>query len=211
MKIRWLGHACFYIETEGKGLITDPFDEKLGYPPFEQEIDIATVSHEHWDHNAVHVLRGKPRVIRGTGQYETEGIRINGFPSFHDKKQGADRGQNTIFKISAEGLDILHLGDLGHLLLQEEIDLIGHVDILLIPVGGTFTIDADEAFELVEKLQPGIIIPMHFDTPHLSFDLAPVEAFTAKFDKTVKRPYLEVDKGSVQGLHGVIVLDYLQR
>lgn len=210
MKIRWLGHACFHIEAEGKSLVTDPFDEKLGYPLFKQEVDIATVSHEHWDHNAVHVLTGKPRVIRGPGQYEMESIKIKGFASFHDKTQGADRGHNTIFKISAEGLDILHMGDLGHLLLQEEINEIGHVDILLIPVGGTFTIDADEAFDLAKKLKPGIIIPMHFNTPHLSFDLAPVEVFTAKFDKTVKRPYLQVARDSIEGLNGVIVLDYLQ-
>jgi len=210
MNIRWLGHASFLLIIGNKKLITDPFDEQSGYAVFKQEVDIATVSHEHWDHNSVHVLAGSPRVIKGTGFFDLGEIKIKGVPSFHDKTRGKERGTNTIYKISAEGIDVVHLGDLGHLLEQEQVNEIGNVDILLLPVGGIFTIDAEEAFKIAKQLDPKIIIPMHFGTPHLSFNLAPVEPFIAKFDRVVKMPYLEVNEENLKDQPEVIVLDYMQ-
>lgn len=209
MYIKWLGHASFIIEIAGKKLITDPFDSNLGYPVYDQNVDIVTVSHEHWDHNAADILKGDPIVIREPGVFELGEVTIKGIESFHDKNSGNDRGENTIYKISTENIDLVHLGDLGHLLNQQQIDLIGNTDILLLPVGGTFTIDADEAFAIVKQLHPRVVIPMHFNTPHLSFDLAPVEAFTAKFDKTVKLPFLEITSEDIKNNLEVIVLDYL--
>jgi len=209
MKISWLGHASFLIELKEKKIITDPFDEKLGYPVLEREADIVLISHDHWDHNAAHVVNGNPEVVKGTGNFNVKGINIKGIASYHDKRQGRDRGNNTIYKISAEELDIVHLGDLGHILNNEQIDEIGNVDILLVPVGGVFTVDAEEAREIVKQIEPRITIPMHFKTPHLCFDLAPVEAFTARFDNMVKRPFLEVSRENSQSLPGIIVLDYL--
>lgn len=208
MKIKWLGHASFIIETAGKKIITDPFEEKVGYPLYEGEVNIATVSHDHYDHNAVHLLKGNPVVVKGTGVFEFDGIKITGYPSYHDKNRGQDRGENVIYKISAEGLNILHLGDLGHILEDELIEKIGEIDVLLIPVGGVYTINAEEAFILANRIKPALIVPMHFATPALTFALAPVEEFTSRFDYTVKKPYLSVKKEELDGKGKVVVLEY---
>lgn len=208
MKINWLGHASFLIEAEGKKIITDPFDEKVGYPLYAGEVDIATVSHDHYDHNAVHLLKGNPVVVKETGHFSWGEINITGYPSYHDKNKGRDRGENIIYKISAEDISILHLGDLGHVLEDQTVKEIGDIDILLLPVGGVYTINADEAFTLAQKINPKIIIPMHFATPALSFALSPVEDFTSKFDYSVKKPYLYVSRKDLSSTGEVIVLDY---
>ncbi|HZJ84724.1 MAG TPA: MBL fold metallo-hydrolase [Syntrophomonadaceae bacterium] len=209
MKISWLGHASFLIETSDQIIITDPFNEEVGYPIYEGEVDCVTVSHDHWDHNAVHLLKGKPQVIKTAGEHEVNKIKFQGIKSYHDPEEGKLRGENIIFKISAEGIDVVHLGDLGHLLTDEHLDLLANVDILLIPVGGTFTVDAEEALTIVKQLNPKIVIPMHFSTPHLSFDLAPVEDFTKFFDIVTKKPYLEIKEGNLAGENKILVLDYL--
>jgi L-ascorbate metabolism protein UlaG (beta-lactamase superfamily) len=209
VKIRWRGHASFLIETDGKRIVTDPFNAELGYPLTPLEADLVTVSHEHWDHNAVETIGGQPQVIRGTGAFTAGGIDFKGIATFHDRHQGRERGPNTVFKISAEGLKLVHLGDLGEMLSAEQVQEIGAVDILLLPVGGRYTIDAVEAIQVVKLLQPQIVIPMHFATPHLSFALAPLEEFTAHYDKIIKKPCLEVHLPDLaQGLK-IIVLDYI--
>lgn len=208
MIIRWLGHASFIIESQGKKLRTDPFEEKLGYSLNTEEIDVVTVSHEHWDHNAVDTVKGQPKVIKGLGEWEVEGFKIAGIASFHDKNNGKKRGSNIIYTIAAEGIKIVHLGDLGHLLDEGQLALVGNADILMIPVGGNYTIDAEEACRLAEMIQPTIIIPMHFQTPHLTIKLAPVEEFTARFEKSVKRPFLEIKADELKEKSGIIVLDY---
>jgi len=209
MKISWLGHASFLVESSGKKLISDPFDENVGYPLFQEEVDIVTVSHEHWDHNATGRLAGNPVLVRGTGEFDIDSFKITGFPSFHDKARGEERGINTMYRIGVEGINLLHLGDLGHLLSPEEHAALGKIDILMIPVGGVYTINADEAYQIVQALNPQIVIPMHFKTPHLCFDLAPVEEFTSKFDSVVKKPFLEITLDKQQEQTGVIVLDYM--
>jgi L-ascorbate metabolism protein UlaG (beta-lactamase superfamily) len=207
--IRWLGHASFLIESLGTKLLTDPFNDQIGYQVCPDQVDIVTVSHEHWDHNAVDMLKGSPRIIRGTDTFELPGYTIRGVSSFHDKKQGQERGRNTIYKITAEGIDIVHLGDLGQVLTAQQIKDIGNVDILLVPVGGRYTLDAADAYQVVEQLQPEITVPMHFLTPHVSLrELAPVEAFTAKFPRVVKKPCLEISQDGLKGESRVIVLDY---
>lgn len=208
MIIRWLGHASFLIESESSRIMTDPFEEKLGYPEFNEAVDIVTVSHQHWDHNAVQVLRGHPTIIAEPGLYQMEGTRIEGIKSFHDQAGGQLRGPNIIFKISLQGVDIVHLGDLGHILDQEQIDAIGHVDVLLLPVGGVYTINADEARRVATQLEPAIMVPMHYNTKPLSFELEPLERFTGRFDRTVKQPCLEITAGTLQEQAGVVVLDY---
>ncbi len=211
MIIKWLGHASFLLESAGIKLLTDPFNAEIGYQPYKEKVDIVTVSHEHWDHNAVDTLSGNPRVIRETGLSTIDDINILGISSFHDTKQGRERGLNTIFKISSENLDIVHLGDLGHVLSDRQIVEIGNVDIILVPVGGRYTVDAEAAYEVVEQLQPNIIIPMHFLTPDVSLqELAPVEAFTAKFPRVIKKPFLEISKEALTSEARLIVLDYPQ-
>lgn len=209
MKIQWLGHASFIIETQGKRIITDPFDKKYGYQVFSQDVDIATVSHEHLDHNAVHELHGEPRVIKGPGSFALDEITIKGIHSFHDKYQGKNRGSNIMYKISSEGLNLLHLGDLGQILTNGQLAEIGEIDVLLIPVGGNYTIDAKDALTVVKQINPRIIVPMHFKTAHVTIDLAPVEAFTCQFERCVKKDYLELNKQDLSAEPLVIVLDYL--
>lgn len=210
MKIKWLGHASFLIETLGKKILTDPIDEKTGYPVYTGEADYVTISHDHWDHNAVHILKGNPHIIKTADEYNFEGISIKGTSSYHDPEQGKLRGTNIIFEITAEDINVVHLGDLGQLLDEEQIGKIGTTDILLIPVGGTYTIDAKQALTIVEKLKPKVIIPMHYKTPHLSFELAPVEDFISNFEIVAKKPYLEIDKDALASKnYEIILLDYL--
>ena len=210
MKIQWLGHASFIIETQGKRIITDPFDKKYGYQVYSREVDIVTVSHEHADHNAVHELLGSPRVIKGPGSFALDEITIKGIHSFHDQYQGKNRGSNIMYKISSEDLNLLHLGDLGQQALTNgQLAEIGEVDILLIPVGGNYTIDAKDALTIVKQINPYIIVPMHFKTAHVTIDLEPVEAFTCQFERCVKKAYLELNKQDLSAEPLVIVLDYL--
>ncbi len=210
MIIKWLGHASFLISSKGINIITDPINEKSGYPVVPRSADIVTISHQHWDHNATEGISGMPRVFEGAGRHELDGVIISGINSFHDKNQGRDRGTNTIFKISAEGINVVHLGDLGHIPGSQQVEEIGLVDVLLIPVGGVYTVDAEEACEIVELLKPRLVIPMHYQTPHLSFTLAPVENFISRYDRVLKLPCLEIEASElIQEEPGIIVLDYL--
>jgi L-ascorbate metabolism protein UlaG (beta-lactamase superfamily) len=211
MKITWLGHASFLIESGDKKLITDPFDEQLGYPVYDEEADIATVSHGHWDHSAVDRLKGSPQVVKSAGDFEIDGFKITGFNAYHDQSEGRDRGSNTIYKIFAEGIALVHLGDLGHIPTAEQYARMGEVDLLMIPVGGVYTIDAEEAYQIVQAIKPGIVIPMHYNTPHLCFELAPLEQFTCKFNQVVKQPYLEINAENFSQPMEIIVLDYSRR
>lgn len=209
MKIWWRGHSSFCIEAAGHKIITDPYDFKLGYPIVPTKADIVTVSHDHWDHNAIETILGNPQIIMDPGISETAGIRLQGMASFHDGQEGRERGPNIIFKITADGLVLVHLGDLGHMLTDQQILEIGLVDVLLVPVGGIYTIDAHQAVSIVNKLQPKVVIPMHFNTPHLSFHLAPVEEFTFYYDQVIKKPNLEVSADQLTLPTRIIVLDYL--
>ncbi len=210
MKISWRGHASFIIEADNQTIITDPFNAYVGYPMTPVTADIVTVSHDqHRDHNAVETVQGQPRIIMGTGTVELDGISIKGIASFHDQNQGRERGLNTIFKISAEGINLVHMGDLGQILNTQQMQEIGAVDILLLPVGGKYTINAEEAYQTVNMLQPKIVIPMHFATAHLSFVLAPVEEFTTRYDQIIKKPSLEVHSTDLGTDMKIIMLDYL--
>ncbi|MGE5389965.1 MAG: MBL fold metallo-hydrolase [Deltaproteobacteria bacterium] len=208
MKITWLGHASFLIESGDLCIVTDPFAKRVGYPIYAGKADIATVSHDHYDHNAVELLQGQPQVVNQPGEFVIDGVQINGLDTWHDKKQGKERGRNILFKIETEGISILHLGDLGHVLSPEMASRLGKIDVLMIPVGGRYTVDAGEAFSIVELLKPRIIIPMHFQTPPCTITLAPVEGFIMKFDRVVKLPYLLLEGEDLTKRSGVIILDY---
>ena len=209
MKISWRGHASFLIETGSKRIVTDPFNAELGYPLVPIQADLVTISHNHWDHNAAESVIGKFRVLTGEITEDLGWVKVKGIASYHDRNQGRDRGNNTIFRFDAEGMSLVHLGDLGHLLTDQQVKTIGNPDILLVPVGGKFTIDAAEAVKVVNQLKPKIVVPMHYNTPHLSFALAPVEDFTSRFDKVIKKPRLEVNPDGLGGEMRIIILDYL--
>ncbi|MEN6327929.1 MAG: MBL fold metallo-hydrolase, partial [Syntrophomonas sp.] len=140
---------------------------------------------------------------------ELGGIYIKGVASYHDQKKGLLRGQNTIYRIKAEGITLAHMGDLGHILSREQVEALGKIDILLLPVGGTYTIDAEQAKQVLEQINPAIVIPMHFKTPAITLPITPVEAFISKFARAVKRPFLDVKGEDLQGETRVVVLDYL--
>jgi L-ascorbate metabolism protein UlaG (beta-lactamase superfamily) len=180
MKIKWLGHACFLITSEG-GLrvITDPYAVGGGidYSPIKETADVVVVSHDHGDHNNVSAVQAKPEVIKGSGTKTAKGIRFKGVATSHDASQGTQRGSNTVFCFSIDGLNLCHLGDLGHVLSPGQVTEIGVVDILFIPVGGFFTIDATVASQVCDQLKPRIAIPMHFKTPKCAYPIAGVEDF----------------------------------
>jgi L-ascorbate metabolism protein UlaG (beta-lactamase superfamily) len=180
MKIKWLGHAAFLITSNANiRIITDPYQPGGGikYSPITEEADYVTISHEHSDHNYVDSIRGNPVIIRGVGTHQKEHFTFKGFASFHDDRNGKLRGENTIFCFDIDDIKICHLGDLGHLLSADKIEEIGEVDVLLTPVGGTYTIDADRATKLYKNINPKVIIPMHFKTPKLDFPISDVKPF----------------------------------
>lgn len=209
MIIKWLGHASFFIECCGKRIITDPFDDYVGYAAIHESADFVTISHRHKDHNAPGQVNGHPRILNQVGEYEEKDIFFRGVHSFHDQQKGKQRGTNIIFSICGEGMNVVHLGDLGHVLMKEQLSALGAVDILLLPVGGNYTIDADGAWDVYQQLRPPLVIPMHFKTPVCTLDIAPAEAFLRKFDKVIKKPFLQVNREDLQGTSRVVVLDYL--
>ena len=168
MIIRHIGHAEFRIETEsGIRMVTDPYDETCGYPVYPIECDITLVSHGHHDHNAVGILKGSPKIIRHAGVHTPfQGVRITAVRAFHDDALGTKRGETLVFMIETEGLRIVHLGDLGCMLTDEQISILENPDILMIPVGGFFTIDGLQAKETMESLRARITLPMHYKTKY---------------------------------------------
>jgi len=192
MEVKWYGHASFLITTEkGITIISDPYEPGaygggISYGPIPDEADIVTVSHDHSDHNYVKGLPGNPQQIKGAGRHEAKGIIFEGIATYHDATKGSERGENTIFTFSADGIKICHLGDLGHVLSDRDINAIGEIDVLFIPVGGFYTIDPKEATEVVNQLKPKVVIPMHYKTERCEFPIEPVESFL-KGKKDVKK------------------------
>ncbi len=211
MKITWLGHAAFLLETGGINIVTDPYNDSVGYGPISMLVDIATVSHEHGDHNCVETLKGNPEVVRGSGSFDVRGISIRGIATYHDDEKGSARGENTIFVIEAEGLSVCHAGDLGHTLSKEQVKEIGKVDILLLPVGGTYTIDAAQAAEVMEALDPRLVIPMHFKTTSLDFPIDGVQKFIEGRPNAwhARLPFIEVTIESLPKEREIAVLAHL--
>ena len=220
MEIKYLGHASFLIKTKTARVVTDPFDpEMVGMKFPKTEADIITVSHHHDDHDQVDLVSmpatgSAPLIIEIPGEFEKMGVRITGYKSYHDDKKGEERGENILYKIEAEGITVLHCGDLGFVPDDGFLDEIGDIDILMVPVGGFYTIDAAQAEQLVKKVEPAIIIPMHYANPlmknkDLAGKLTPVEEFTKKFgiEKPVALPKLIYKKEEGEAEMKVVVLE----
>jgi L-ascorbate metabolism protein UlaG (beta-lactamase superfamily) len=213
MKIKWLGHACFLLTADdGTRVITDPYKTGafgLNYRPPAETADIVTVSHEHDDHNNVADVKGKPEVVRGAGVHKVKGIEFKGVATSHDQASGAQRGSNVVFCFSLDGVRVCHLGDLGHELTDKTVGDIGPVDVLFIPVGGNFTIDASAANAVANSLKPKIVIPMHFRTEHArDFPVADAEGFL-KLRQRVRAPNeseIEVKKDKLPAETETVVL-----
>lgn len=169
MDIVYLGHSSFHIKGKDASVVTDPFDpESTGFRFPKTSATIVTVSHDHGDHNKVENVSEIKKVVSGPGEYEIEGVSIIGLPSFHDDKKGEERGNNTIYLFEMEGLRLAHLGDLGHKLSEDTVNAVGDIDVLMIPVGGHYTIDAKVAAEVARAIDPNIIIPMHYQVSGLN-------------------------------------------
>ena len=216
MEIIYLGHSSFRLRGKTATVVTDPFDEKVGLKFPSAAADIITVSHEHGDHNAVERVkttegRKEPFVIRAPGEYEINGVSVFGNASFHDDKKGAERGNNTFYVIHIDDLTVVHLGDLGHELSEKQVERINGVDVLLVPVGGVYTLDPVQAKKVISQVEPVIVIPMHYKVKGMekSFDkLASVDEFLkeAGLEGATKEEKLNLQKSTLPENREVVVL-----
>lgn len=209
MKIKYFGHSCFSLSYEnGTVLATDPFDESVTYPPCSIACDAVFVSHDHFDHNHVAALSGKFEVIRAAGNYTVKGIKLSCTESFHDRQQGALRGKNLLARIEGEGLSIAHLGDLGHLPTEAQSAFLRNLDILILPIGGTYTIDTPEAEALIAELKPRHVIAMHFKTDAYEINISTCDAFVADMQAVFMPNEIEVTRENIASLPKVMILSY---
>jgi L-ascorbate metabolism protein UlaG (beta-lactamase superfamily) len=192
MEIKYAGHASFQIKTKDAKIVMDPFNPTIGLKYPKTEASIVTISHHHPDHDFVSVVGGNPLIIDWPGEFEKDKVRIFGHKSFHDKVKGAERGENILYKLEIEGISLLHCGDLGVIPDDSFIDDIGEVDVLFVPTGGVYTIDSVEAVKLIKKIEPVLVIPMHYNNPKLNQEqfgkLEPVESFIQKLGATPSEP-----------------------
>ncbi len=214
MILRYFGHALFTITLDsGDIILTDPYGSFCRYPRRSLAADIVTISHHHYDHDALEIVAGKPIVLDEAGYYmPTEKIVITGIPTFHDNHEGLRRGKNVVFSIEADNLKIVHLGDLGHLPDARQQAAIGTPDVLLIPVGGAYTLDAQRAYRCVELLKPRVTIPMHYQT-RFSADLG--IANETEFIRLMGRcpepqMQLRITKESIGEIPGLVLMDIAQ-
>ena len=210
MDITWLGHSCFRIKGKQSVIITDPFPPDLGYSLGEPTAQIVTVSHQHPSHSYLGGVDGEPRLVTGPGEYEIGGVLIIGITTFHDEERGKKRGKNTIYLMEVDGVSVCHLGDLGHVLTAEQVEEIGDVDVLLLPVGGVSTINAEMAAEVIRQLEPKVVIPMHYKTPAISRELQPVEKFLKEMgiEHIDPQPKLSVTRSNLPANTQVFLLEY---
>lgn len=179
MKLTWMGHACFLIEGSGVTWLTDPYDAEVGYPQKPVYADFVTMSHDHHDHNDASWVEGNPQIVRASGSGEICGLPYRVVDTFHDGEGGSLRGGNRIFVVEMDGLRIAHLGDLGHALSPEQLAQLGSVDVALIPVGGTYTLDAPAAAQVAAAIGAPLTVAMHFKLPEVQLPIADVSAFLA--------------------------------
>lgn len=217
MDINWYGLSCFRIREGGTTIICDPFDKSIGLTLPKVRADIVTVSHDQAGHNAADRVTGEPKVITGPGEYETRNIFITGATTYHHKEAANANERNVTFFFDFGDLLVGHLGDLGRVLSQSAVDdmQIGEVDILLVPVGGGSILDATHAVELVSVFEPKIVIPMHYQHPGLSKELAdlePVDKFLKEFGSGEPEPVntLKISKSSLPEETEVVVLSLTQ-
>ncbi len=213
MELIWLGHSCFRLRGKDVTVVTDPFGPQLGYTLGRVSAQIVTVSHDHPGHNNVAAVGGNPRVLRGPGEYEVQDVLVTAVASYHDAERGKRLGRNTIYLLHIDDLAICHLGDLGHLLTDEQREEISDVDILLVPVGGKNTINAAQAAEVISQVDPRIVIPMHYATAATEGKvegLDPLEKFCREMGTEVvePQPKLAVTRSNLPAEPQIVTLSY---
>lgn len=216
MKVKWYGHAAFGLTTEdGVKIIIDPYESggfggAIGYAPITDHADIVLVSHDHGDHNYTGTIEGPFDKVDEEGSYVLRGVKISAMPTYHDASEGKERGKNLVFVIETGGLKVVHAGDLGHLLDQDALNRIGRTDILMLPVGGGFTIDPTTATEVMNAIKPSVTLPMHYKSEKIAVPLAPVEDFTEgkKRVRIVRGPEMEFTVKSLPEEPEIILLQF---
>lgn len=212
MEIKHVGHSCFEIKSKNTTIVTDPYSEEVGLELPKLKANIVTISHDHYDHNNADAVEGvgdkKPFVVNSPGGYEIEGVLIEGISTYHDDQGGKLRGINIVYDIKIEGVTFCHLGDLGSNLTEEQIEELDGVDVLFVPVGGKFTLDAEGAAKIVNKIEPRIVIPMHYKVDGLKIDLDNVDKFIKEMGLTAEKlESLKVEKKDLpqEGMRLVII------
>lgn len=215
MVIEWLGHACFHVTLKnGVRVLFDPYDKPTGYPEIDLETDIVITSHSHHDHSDLSGIKGNYTLIKTAGVHNIGGVIIEGIPTWHDHHLGAHRGANLVFTLKAEGMTLCHTGDLGCVPDEEVLKKLEDVDILLLAVGGHYTVNAAEALEICGRLSPNIIIPMHYKTSVCTIDIEPVDFFLDATDgeydiSRLGKNTFEIDKSSLKKRTRIVVMDHV--
>ena len=210
MDITWLGHSCFRIKGKEVTVITDPYHPNLGYTLSKLQADIVTLSHFHPGHCYTEAITSEFKEVKGPGEYELKGTFITGIATWHDDVQGQKLGKNTVYLLEMDGMALCHLGDLGHLPSSELVEDVGDIDVLFLPVGGVSTIGGSKAAEIVRRLTPKVVIPMHYKTATLANELEPVDKFLkeAGVKETVPQSKLSVNRSNLPTSTQVVILDY---
>jgi L-ascorbate metabolism protein UlaG (beta-lactamase superfamily) len=213
MELTWLGHSCFRLKGKEATLITDPPSPSTGYSLGRLTADIVTISHDHPGHNYIKGVGGEPRVVSGPGEYEIEQVLIAGVRTYHDREHGKQLGRNTAYLITMDDVHICHLGDLGDRLDEKALEELSNADVLLVPVGGRHTLDAERAAEVIAQLEPRIIVPMHYQMPSYksgATPLDPVEKFLHEMGVEVAEPLakLVITPSSLPSEPQVVLLNY---
>jgi L-ascorbate metabolism protein UlaG (beta-lactamase superfamily) len=207
MEISWLGHSCFQLRGKNVTLITDPFSPQLEHSLGKINAPIVTISHNHPGHNFTGGVDGDPRIVRGPGEYEISDVLITGVASYHDNKHGQELGRNTIYVIHMDDLIICHLGDLGHILQEEQLEEVADADVLLIPIGGQHTINAAQAAEVISQVEPHIVIPMHY-SPSIGDAPNPLDKFCREMgiEALNPQPKLSITRSALPAETQVVIL-----
>ena len=210
MEITWLGHACFRLKGRDSLVLMDPCPKSTGYSIGRQQANIVTVSHDHPDHSYTQAVAGSPRLIDAPGEYEIGGVLITGVRTYHDSKRGAQLGRNTAFVVEVDEVRVCHLGDLGHVPTQEQSEALSDIDVLLVPVGGHTTIDAETASEIITQLEPKLVVPMHYATEVATTKLDPLDTFVKQMGVSAPQPQprLTLTRSSLPAQTQVVVLEY---
>jgi len=199
LDVTWLGHGCFRLRGRSAAVVTDPFPPAIGIRLSKLEAQVVTISHEHPNHSYQAAVPNARYTIKGPGEYEVAGVGVTGIDTFHDDQQGAAHGRNTVYLIELDDVRVCHLGDLGHRLADDDLEALGTVDVLLVPVGGKTTISAAQAAEVVRQIEPRAVVPMHFAIPGLKIDLDSVDRFLKEMSVAAADP---LPKLSIQASSG---------
>lgn len=210
MEIAWLGHSCFRLKGKETTVITDPCPPGTGYSLSNIQVDIVTLSHSHPGHCYTEAVTTEFKEINAPGEYEINGAFITGIASFHDADQGEERGDNVVYLLEIDGMVLCHLGDLGHLPSSDLMEAIDDTEVLFVPVGGISTINGSIAAEIVRRLSPRIVIPMHYKTPVSVGDLEPIDKFLKDLGsrEVISKPKISLNRSSMPANNQVIILDY---